>query len=178
MEAAKERIGTDRVHLNCKLAGFAVVGSFVRAQFVDRTGREAVKAEGRLLIACDGMHSAARRALFPDEGPRRRNGAVLWRGTAEFDRVLDGYTMIMAGHPRTKFVCYPISHSASRPGAQLINFIAERRFDTTSLADYGDWNRAGRLEDFLPAFENFRFNWLDVPALIRAEQAVWGLSDG
>jgi 2-polyprenyl-6-methoxyphenol hydroxylase-like FAD-dependent oxidoreductase len=131
------------------------------------------KAEGRLLIACDGIHSAARRALFPNEGPPRWNGAVLWRGTAEFDPMLDGHTMIMAGHPRTKFVCYPISHTASRLGAQLINFVAERRFDTTSLDEYGDWNRAGKLEDFLPAFEQFKFDWLDVPALIRAASGVW-----
>jgi 2-polyprenyl-6-methoxyphenol hydroxylase-like FAD-dependent oxidoreductase len=97
----------------------------------------------------------------------------MWRGVAEFDRVLDGYTMIMAGHPRTKFVCYPISHEAARPGAQLINFVAERRFDTTTLEEREDWNRPGRLEDFLPAFEHFRFDWLDVPALVRAAPAVW-----
>ena len=30
-----------------------------------------------------------------------------------------------------------------------------------------DWNRAGRLEDFLPAFADWRFDWLDVPGLIR-----------
>jgi len=101
------------------------------------------------------------------------NGALLWRGKAEFDRVLDGHAMIMAGHPRTKFVCYPISHAASRAGAQLINFIAERRFDTTSVAEIEDWNRDGRLEDFLPAFEQFRFYWLDVPTLIREAAAVW-----
>lgn len=173
LEAAKERIGSDRLHLNCKLASFETKTAGVSARFVDRAGKEVAKAEGRLLIACDGIHSSARRILFPDEGPPRWNGAVLWRGTAEFDRVLDGYTMIMAGHPRTKFVCYPISHHASRPGAQLINFVAERRFDTTSLDDYGDWNRVGKLEDYLPAFEQFRFDWLDVPALIRAAETTW-----
>ena len=173
LEAAKERIGSDRLHLNCKLAGFEADGFSVRAKFVDRSGSEAAQAEGRLMIACDGIHSIARRALFPNEGPPKWNGAVLWRGTAEFDQMLDGHTMIMAGHPRTKFVCYPISHTASRPGAQLINFVAERRFDTTSLDEYGDWNRAGQLEDFLPAFEQFKFDWLDVPALIRAASAVW-----
>ena len=97
----------------------------------------------------------------------------MWRGVAEFDRVLDGYTMIMAGHARAKFVCYPISHVASRPGAQQINFVAELRFDTTALEEREDWNRPGRLEDFLPAFENFRFDWLEVPALIRAAPVVW-----
>jgi len=97
----------------------------------------------------------------------------MWRGVAECAPVLDGHTMIMAGHPRVKFVCYPISHRAARPGDQVINFIAELRFDTTTLAEREDWSRAGVLEDFLPAFEGFQFGWLDVPAMIRAAEAVW-----
>jgi 2-polyprenyl-6-methoxyphenol hydroxylase-like FAD-dependent oxidoreductase len=97
----------------------------------------------------------------------------MWRGLAERDRLLDGCTMIMAGHTRTKFVCYPISHQAARPGAQQINFVAERRLDTAVLKEREDWNRPGRLEDFLPAFESFRFGWLDVPSLIRAAPIVW-----
>jgi 2-polyprenyl-6-methoxyphenol hydroxylase-like FAD-dependent oxidoreductase len=175
LEAAKQRLGSCRLHMGQQLVAFeASRGQGVRAHFVDRAaGRENATAEGRLLIACDGIRSAARRILFPDEGPPRWNGAVMWRGVAEFERVLDGFTMIMAGHPRTKFVCYPISHAASRPGAQVINFVAERRFDAASLAEREDWNRPGRLEDFLPAFEQFRFDWLDVPALIRAAPVVW-----
>ena len=175
LEAARQRLTETRLHLGCQFSGFdAAPGRGVRARFVDRaTGRESIVIDGRLLIACDGIHSTARRILFPDEGAPRWNGAIMWRGVAEFDRVLDGYTMIMAGHPRTKFVCYPISHEAARPGAQLINFVAERRFDTTTLEEREDWNRPGRLEDFLPAFEHFRFDWLDVPALVRAAPAVW-----
>ncbi len=76
--------------------------------------------------------------------------------------------MIMAGHARQKFVCYPISHRASRPGLQRINFVAELRFDTTVLEEREDWNKRGKLEDFLPRFESWGFDWLDVPALIRA----------
>jgi 5-methylphenazine-1-carboxylate 1-monooxygenase len=42
-----------------------------------------------------------------------------------------------------------------------------------ALEEREDWNRSGNLEDFLPAFESFRFDWLDVPALIRAAPKVW-----
>ena len=175
LAAVTRRLGGDRLHFGCQLAGFdAQPGCGVRARFVDRApGRPDVLADGRLLVACDGIHSAARRIFHPHEGPPRWNGAVMWRGVAEFDRVLDGCQMIMAGHPRVKFVCYPISHEASRPGAQQVNFVAELRYDTTALEEREDWNRPGRLEDFLPAFEHFRFDWLDVPALIRAAPVVW-----
>ena len=175
LTAVTQRLGRDKLHFGCQLAGFdAQPGRGVRARFVDRvTDRPRVMANGRLLIACDGIHSATRRIFYPHEGPPRWNGAVMWRGVAEFDRVLDGYQMIMAGHTRTKFVCYPISHAASRPGAQQINFVAELRFDTAALEKREDWNRAGQPEDFLPAFEHFRFNWLNVPALIRAASVVW-----
>ena len=35
-----------------------------------------------------------------------------------------------------------------------------------------DWNCPGRLEDFLPAFADWHFDWLDVPALIQASETV------
>ena len=175
LNVTKKRIGADRLHLGHQLVSFeAQPGRGVRAQFGNRKSRSAhATIEGRLLIACDGIHSAARSILYPDEGPPSWNGAVMWRGVAEFKRFLDGYTMIMAGHNRTKFVCYPISHEATRSDAQQINFVAERRFDNTTFNEREDWNCPGRLDDFLPAFESFQFDWLDVPALIRAAPAVW-----
>jgi 2-polyprenyl-6-methoxyphenol hydroxylase-like FAD-dependent oxidoreductase len=174
LEAARERVGQDRIHLAHQLDRFeATGGAGVRACFVDRAGGGRREVAGRLLVAADGIHSAARRAFYPDEGPPRWNGAVMWRGVAESEPVLDGRTMVMAGHTRQKFVCYPIGDRASRAGRQLVNFVAELRFDATELDERVDWNQEGRLEDFLPAFEKWRFGWLDVPAMIRAAAATW-----
>jgi len=50
----------------------------------------------------------------------------------------------------------------------VINWIAERRFTADHAWRREDWNRPGRLEEFLPWFEGWRFDWLDVPAVIRA----------
>ena len=36
-----------------------------------------------------------------------------------------------------------------------------------------DWNRPGKLADFLPRYENWKFDWLDVPAVIRAAHAIY-----
>jgi 2-polyprenyl-6-methoxyphenol hydroxylase-like FAD-dependent oxidoreductase len=165
---ARQRLGDGRLHMGHHLVGFdAVPGRGVRAHFAERGGASPhTSAEGRLLIAADGIHSAARRAFYPDEGPPRWNGAVMWRGVAEAGQVLDGNTMIMAGHSRQKFVCYPIGRA--RGGLHLINFVAELRFEATELQEREDWNKPGKLADFLPVFEDWHFDWLDVPALIRA----------
>jgi 2-polyprenyl-6-methoxyphenol hydroxylase-like FAD-dependent oxidoreductase len=85
----------------------------------------------------------------------------------------DGHTMYMAGHSRQKFVCYPIGHRGGEPGTQLINFVAEIRYDTTELQEREDWSRRGKLEDFLPAFESWKFGWLDVSALIERATEIW-----
>ena len=80
--------------------------------------------------------------------------------------LLDGRTMVWAGHPDQKFVAYPI---ADRPdGRQALNFIAELRRPGSELGQAESWNRAGSLEDFLPEFEDWTFGWLDVPSVIRA----------
>jgi len=175
LDAALQRLGKERIVFGHHLVGFEErPGGRVRASFAERAGGESrTTAEADVLIAADGIHSAVRRLLHPHEGPPRWNGAVMWRGVAEAAPVLDGHTMIMAGHTRTKFVCYPISHAAKRAGQQLINFVAELRFDATELTEREDWSKPGRLEDFLPAFEGFRFEWLDVPALIRSAEQTW-----
>ena len=53
--------------------------------------------------------------------------------------------------------------------SQLVNWVAE--IETPRHLDR-DWNRRGRLEDFLPAFADWRFDWLDVPGLIRGAGEV------
>jgi len=163
--AALAEIGADRIHTGCHLDRLTDTGDGVEATFIDRrTGAISATAKGAMLIACDGIHSVARRHFYPDEGMPKWNGSLLWRGLADGDRVFDGRTMIWAGHPRQKFVLYPLLDLPD--GRQQLNFIAELRTDNTELLEREDWNQAGDLSDFLPEFEEWKFPWLDVPALI------------
>jgi flavin-dependent dehydrogenase len=49
----------------------------------------------------------------------------------------------------------------------MINWIAERYLPPDYQWRREDYNRAGKLEEFLPYFESWKFDWLDVPGLIR-----------
>jgi 5-methylphenazine-1-carboxylate 1-monooxygenase len=53
-------------------------------------------------------------------------------------------------------------------GEAVLNWIAERKFQPDHQWRREDWNRPGHLADFLPQFADWRFDWLDVPGLIRA----------
>ena len=165
--AAEARIGADRIHTGCHLDRFVETADGVEATFIDRrTGAVSATAKGSMMIACDGIHSVARRHFYPNEGMPMWNGSLLWRGLADGRAVFDGRTMLWAGHPRQKFVLYPVLDLPD--GLQQLNFIAELRTDATELAEREDWNRPGDLDDFLPQFEDWVFPWLDVPALIAA----------
>ena len=167
LRAVQARLGPDAIQPSHHLSAWEEGAEGITAHFLDGPGgapRGGV--HGSLLIAADGIHSAARARLHPDEGPPIWNGAILWRGVTEGAPFLTGRSMIMAGHEFQKFVCYPISKPALDDGRAVINWIAERKFDPDHGWRREDWNRPGDPAEFLPWFEDWRFDWLDVPELI------------
>jgi len=167
LDTVIERLGKESLLNSHHLASFSDTSEGVSARFIDKaTGQDAGTYDGSLLIAADGIHSAVRAKLYPDEGPPIWNGRILWRGITESEAFLSGRTMIMAGHESLKFVCYPISRPLAN-GKVRINWIAERFFPPEHQWRREDYNRAANLDEFLPWFENWRFDWLDVPGLIR-----------
>ena len=135
-----------------------------------------------LIVGADGIHSALRRRVAPDEGAPCWRGVMMWRGTTWAPPFLDGRTMVQAGYSAAKFVVYPIA-APRADGLQLINWIADRRVREPvpglTAPDRADWSRAGNPDDLLPTFGRWRFDWLDVPGLItRAEQMLeWPMVD-
>jgi 5-methylphenazine-1-carboxylate 1-monooxygenase len=168
LDAAIGRLGRENVLTSHHLRDWSETSDGVRANFMDRAaGKSAGSHEGTLLIAADGIHSAIREKLYPQEGPPIWNGRILWRGVTAARPFLSGRTMIMAGHETLKFVCYPISRKADRDGNFQINWVAERHMPPTYRWRREDYNRAAKLEEFLPWFSNWEFDRLDVPGLIR-----------
>ena len=96
---------------------------------------------------------------------------MMWRGIVESEPFLDGRTMIIAGHWNQEAVVYPVSREAARRGRSLINWVAVLRIGGEQPRRE-DWSRQGRLEDFLPRFANWKFGFIDLPALFRVTERV------
>jgi 2-polyprenyl-6-methoxyphenol hydroxylase-like FAD-dependent oxidoreductase len=170
LEAFVARAGRDRVFTNHHCIGVEQDSSGVSVHFSDTPGgTKRSTMRGRVAIACDGINSAIRKQFFPNEGAPRYSGVNMWRGVTRWKPMLSGASMVRAGWlSHGKMVIYPI-RAAGADGLQLINWVAEIETPTYRKRD---WNRPGSIEDFIGAFADWHFDWLDVPALIRAADSV------
>jgi len=170
-DAVVERLGADRVLAGRTCIGFEQDAAGVVAHFRDtRTGERHAGPRADALVACDGLHSVIRKALHPNEGAPLYSGVNMWRGVSVWPPILTGASMIRAGWLATgKMVIYPIRDHVDDDGHQLVNWVAEVE---TRRHRQRDWTRAGALEDFIAAFEEWHFDWLDVPAMIRAADTI------
>ena len=170
LEEFRSRTGGDRIVTNSHCVGVAQDEAGVTVTFSDGPGgKNRFAVRGRVAIACDGINSAVRKQFFPGEGEPRYSGVNMWRGVTRWKPMLSGASMVRAGWlSHGKMVIYPI-RDADTDGLQLINWVAE--IETPNYRKR-DWNRAGSIEDFIGAFADWHFDWLDVPAFVRAADLV------
>jgi len=169
-----DRLGRGAVRPAHHLADFADLGDRVAANFTDAPdGAKVATEEGDVLVGADGIHSVVRKRYYPSEGVPRFSGRILWRAVTESTPFLGGRTMIMAGHQDQKFVAYPISPEHAARGRALVNWIAELTVGGDEPPMRRDWNRRADKASFAPPFQSWRFDWLDVPALIDGAAEVF-----
>jgi len=163
MEVVHERLGTDALEPGRKCVGVDQDDRSVTVRFEDDRPEKA-----DIAIACDGFHSAVRRQFHPNDGKPAFGGINMWRGVTVNKPILSGASVVRAGPLRSgKFLCYAIRNLPD--GMQLINWATElRQTDWTE----NDWNKAGKLEDFIHCHEDWHFDWLDVPDFIRRSQFI------
>jgi 2-polyprenyl-6-methoxyphenol hydroxylase-like FAD-dependent oxidoreductase len=169
-QAAIERLGADRIHADRRLTGFCERNGQVAVRFEDRRCRRH-ETYGDVLIGADGIHSAVRATLHPNEGPPVWSGTMLWRGVARWPVWRDGRTMAIAGGNAAKFVFYPIGADPRTPKVRLTNWgiMAHTGARASAPPRREDWNRPGRLDEVLPFVrERFRLDFIDPVALIQA----------
>jgi 2-polyprenyl-6-methoxyphenol hydroxylase-like FAD-dependent oxidoreductase len=168
-QAALQRLGPACIHLDHRCVGLQQDTRQVTLAFQDARGQLRPSVEADVVIACDGVNSAVRRQFYPGEKPAFA-GINTWRGVTVHRPILTGKTYMRIGTVDTgKIVIYPIVDDVDGQGKQLINWTAEIRQPEAGM---NDWNQPGRLEDFLHIYQDWKFDWLDVPALIRGASEI------
>ena len=177
-QTALARLGPDRMHTGHALESIGSAGGNgepARFTLRRRSDNAIVEAQADVLVGADGIHSAVRRHFYPAGDEPRFSRRLLWRATTDAAPYLDGRSMFMAGHQDQKFVAYPISEPLRAEGRSRINWIAELRVpdDYPDAPPRSDWNRQVDKSVFRAAFESWRWDWIDIPALIDGAQAIY-----
>lgn len=169
-DAAVRRLGAQRIHTNHRCTAVAQDASGATLSFVRGSdGAPLPPVACDLVVACDGIHSALRRQYYPDE-KLAFAGINTWRGVTRHKPILTGKSYMRVGSIKTgKMVIYPIVDAIDAQGRQLVNWMAEIEGQAGVM---NDWNRGGRVQDFIGIFRDWRFDWLDVPALIAGADQV------
>jgi 2-polyprenyl-6-methoxyphenol hydroxylase-like FAD-dependent oxidoreductase len=181
LRTVRERVGEERVHLGHLFARFEQTEEEITAFFENRVKSSDAQftpsIRGSMIIAADGINSVARRLLYPQEGPLRFSGRMLWRGCIEREPYLTSESMVWGGHANQKFIAYPISAIAKERGKSLVNWICELRVrdenDLDTTPPKTDWLEAVDKKKFLPKFEGWEMGGLKVHELVESTPKVF-----
>ena len=169
-DEACKRLGTARVHTAHRCVGVEQDEHGATVHFVDSAGQQRASVHADIVVACDGIHSGIRKQFYPQE-KLAFAGINTWRGVTRHRPILTGKSYMRVGSIETgKMVIYPIVDNLDAQGNQLINWMAEIQGQADAM---NDWNQQGQLSDFSAIYKDWKFPWLDVPALIaNAEQVL------
>ena len=170
LEAFTARAGADKVTCGWRCTRVEHDGPEAIAHFVDADGKPLPPQRADVVVSCEGIHSTLRKQLYPNEGPPKYSGINMWRRVTRWKPFLSGASMIRVGwHHPAKLLIYPIRNDVDAEGRQLVNWVCD--IETPQYKER-DWNRRGRLEDFLPAMADWHFDWLDVPQFISSSDVI------
>jgi 5-methylphenazine-1-carboxylate 1-monooxygenase len=173
-DAVVERMGRDCIRTGRHLVSFEDRKDGVVARFAEPGSTNIVAEDtGDFLIGADGIHSVVRKTFYPNEGAPPFSGRVLWRAVTWAKPYLSGSSMIMAGYADRKFVAYPIDPKLSPSGDALINWVGDVYIGGDKAPMVQDWNRKVGKEKVLEPFRDWKFDWLDIPALIQGAEEVY-----
>ncbi|MGA3845453.1 flavin-dependent oxidoreductase [Ralstonia nicotianae] len=172
LDAVRARLGPDAVELGRRCTGVTQDGRWVEVHVQDARKDPLPAIRGDIAVACDGVHSVVRKQMHPVEAVPRYEGTTQYRGTTRWQPFLSGASMVYLGTEKTgKLVLYPVRDNVDAQGRQLLNWVVEiERPDALLLRD---WNRPARVEDFIGSFEACAFDWLDIPAVMRAADSIY-----
>lgn len=154
-DAVRERLGARGLTTGAAVTGFAPGPDAVAVH--TRSG----SVTGAALIGADGIGSAVRAILHPEDGPLVSAGITMYRGASRIDAFLDGRTMaIISGANGVDTVVYPI-------GDGLVNWVVQVPDGSAGpLTGTATWNAEAGAADVLPHLDDWTLDWLDAEHLV------------
>ena len=168
-----QRAGPNSLRLGRRVKGYRRQAAGGGLALVEHADGSTSETRGRLLIGADGIHSAVRAQMHPQQPPIHWGGAIMWRGATWAKPIRTGASFVGLGTHRHRIVFYPISHPDPETGLALINWIAEITLDNAEGWKQSGWFRQVEIADFIHHFDDWTWDWLDVPALIRGADAAF-----
>ena len=165
-EAVLNRLGSDRIHTNHHLNDFKKNEDGSVTAIFNGTANTV-----DCLIGCDGIHSAVRKKLYPNEGAPKWDGITMWRGVSEVKPFLKEDAMVIAGRSEHRMVIYPISKHLNSEGKILINWVAKHKTTNAQAMPKQDWIHQVGPTDMPKYFNNFDF--VNVTDLIKSANAIY-----
>ena len=167
-----ELAGADAVRCGCRASAYEINADGTVTLTLDTEDGQ-ITETGDVLIGADGIHSAIRAQMHPEQPPIHWGGAVMWRGTSLAKPLRTESSFIGLGTHRQRMVIYPISAPDPETGLSLINWIAEVTYDDPSAHENTGWFTQVEIDDFVHHFDGWVYDWLDVPALIRGADVAF-----
>jgi 2-polyprenyl-6-methoxyphenol hydroxylase-like FAD-dependent oxidoreductase len=172
-DAVVRRIGPQAVRLGSRVNGYRNEADGSVTALIEHADGSTSETRGALLIGADGIHSAIRAQMHPDQPPIHWGGAIMWRGTTWGKPIRSGSSFVGLGTHRERVVFYPISHPDPKTGLSMINWIAEVTLDNSEGWKQSGWFRQVETDEFVRHFEDWVWDWLDVPAMLRNAESVF-----
>lgn len=161
LDTVIERLGTESVRTGCQVQHVAADANGITVGTAGSTVRAAT------LVGADGVHSAVRADLHPDEDQLRWAGVRMWRGAADVGPFLSGRSMAI-GHQGAdrELIAYPI-------GEHTVNWVAlARTAPAGPLPADARWNEPVSATEVLEHFSGWDFGWLDIVHMIESTETI------
>ena len=172
-DAVQARTPAQSVHVDRAFVSYRETNGTVEVTLRSAAGELFVEAAD-VLIGADGIHSALRKAFYPDEKAPRWSGRLMWRGTANWTRFGDGRTFVVAGSNDLRLVLFPIA-AGETADTLLTNWVVTYRAaeDGAALASGEGWQGRADRDRCLRMLENIVIPDLDIRALASASENIW-----
>jgi len=162
-EAVQSRLGAHAVRCGQRVGSAAARGDKLAVRTNQGAAAKA-EFEADLLVAADGIRSALRAQHYPGQA-LATNGWMMYRGTTRGAPFLSGSSMVIIGDEHLRVVVYPIEQGVN-------NWLLVRPAKVGG-DELGNWNREVDPQALAACVAEWRFDWLDVPALVAGSDIAW-----